>query len=60
MLVVIGDRRERLEELFADVRAGGVSHCTDCMPYEDGRSIWVARGPKQPIASLWPQLKGFI
>ncbi|HYN04844.1 MAG TPA: glycosyltransferase family 39 protein [Vicinamibacteria bacterium] len=60
VIVVIGDRRERLEERFADVQLGGVSHCADCMPYEDGRSIWVARGLKQPIASLWPRLKGFI
>jgi len=59
-LVVIGDRRERLEELFADVRLGAVSHCVDCMPYEDGRSIWIARGLKPAIADLWPQLKGFI
>jgi len=55
VLVVIGDRRERLDERFADVQLGGVSHCTDCMPYEDGRSIWVVRGPKQPIGALWPQ-----
>ena len=60
VLVVIGDRRERLDELFADVRLGGVSRCRDCMPYENGRSIWVARGLKQPIATLWPSLKGFI
>ena len=60
VLVVIGDRRERLEERFADVRLGGVSRCTDCMPYENGRPIWVARGLRQPIASLWPRLKGFI
>ena len=60
VLVVVGDRRERLEELFDDVRLGAVSRCTDCMPYEDGRSIWVARGLKQPIAGLWPRIKGFI
>ena len=60
VLVVVGDRRERLQELFDDVRLGGVSRCTDCMPYEDGRSIWVARGLKQPIAGLWPRIKGFI
>jgi hypothetical protein len=60
VVIVVGDRRERLEERFAEVELGGVSHCADCMPYEDGRSIWVARGLKQPIASLWPRLKGFI
>jgi hypothetical protein len=60
VVVVVGDRRERLEELFADVRLGAVSHCRDCMPYEDGRSIWVARGLRQPISSLWKGVKGFI
>ena len=60
MLVVVGDRRERLEALFADVRLGAVSHCADCMPYEDGRSIWIARGLKPAIADLWPQIKHFI
>ena len=60
VVVVLGDRRERLEELFADVRLGAVSRCRDCMPYEDGLSIWVARGPKQPISRLWPGIKGFI
>jgi len=60
VLVVVGDRRERLDALFADVSLGAVSRCRDCMPYEDGRSIWVARGLKQPMATLWPRLKGFI
>jgi hypothetical protein len=60
VLVVIGDRRERLDELFADVRLGGVSCCTDCMPYEDGRSIWVVRGLRRPLAELWPRIKRFI
>ena len=60
VMVVLGDRRERLEELFADVRLGAVSRCRDCMPYEDGLSIWVARGPKVPLAGVWPGLKGFI
>jgi hypothetical protein len=30
------------------------------MPYEDGRSIWVARGPRRPIVEVWPRIKGFI
>jgi hypothetical protein len=60
VLVVVGDRRERLEELFTDVRLGAVTSCTDCMPYENGRSVWVARGLKRPLAELWPRIKGFI
>jgi hypothetical protein len=60
VVVVIGDRRERLEERFADVRLAGVTSGTDAMPYETGRPIWVARGLKPPIADLWPKVKGFI
>ena len=54
----LGDRRERLDELFADVRLGAISRCGDCMPYEDGRSIWVARGLKVAARGLWPRPQG--
>jgi hypothetical protein len=60
VLVVIGGRRERLDALFADVREGAVVRCEDCMPYENDLPIRVARGPKEPLASLWPRVKSFI
>jgi hypothetical protein len=60
VLVVIGDDRERLEERFAEVRLAGTTRCQDCMPYENGRPIWVARGLKQPIREVWPRVKGYI
>jgi hypothetical protein len=60
VLVVIGGRRERLAELFEQVDERGVSRCQDCMPYENGLSIWVVRGPRQPLQELWPQIKRFI
>ncbi len=60
VIVAIGSRRERLDELFADVRLAGVTRCADCMPYENGRSIWIARGPKRSLLEIWPRVKGFI
>lgn len=60
VLIVIGDRRERLLELFEDVKEGTVFRCTDCMPYEDGLTIWVARGPRHPTAEIWPAVKRYI
>jgi hypothetical protein len=60
VIVAIGGRRERLDELFADVRQGGVTRCADCMPYENGRSIWIARAPKRSLVEIWPRVKGFI
>jgi Dolichyl-phosphate-mannose-protein mannosyltransferase len=60
VLLVIGDRRDRLDELFESVEEGGVFHCRDCMPYENGRRVWVARRLKVPLAGLWSEIKHFI
>jgi hypothetical protein len=61
VMVVIGGRgRERLAELFGDVRQAGVSRCRDCMPYEDGLAIWVVRQPKVSLGELWPRIRRFI
>lgn len=60
VLIVIGDRRERLEELFSRVELGATYRCGDCMPYEAEKSIWVAREPKVDVRGLWPQIKRFI
>ena len=38
----------------------GDTRCQDCMPYENGLPIWVARGPRRPLVELWPQIKRFI
>lgn len=59
VLVVIGDQRERLLELFETVDLGAISHCPDCMPYEKDRPIWICRGPRQPLQELWPEIKNF-
>ncbi len=59
VLIVIGDHREKLEELFSSVEEAGAFTCTDCMPYENHQSLWVARGLKKPLAELWPQIKNF-
>ena len=60
LLIVIGDERARLLELFEEVELVGRSDCTDCMPYEDDRPIWVCRRLKMPVAEFWPQVRRFI
>jgi hypothetical protein len=42
------------------VRQGAVFRCSDCMPYESDLPIWVARGPKRPLAVVWPAIKRYI
>jgi 4-amino-4-deoxy-L-arabinose transferase-like glycosyltransferase len=57
--IAIGYGRDRLEGLFQSLEPAAVFHCADCMPYEDGKTIWVARGPRQPFAGIWRELKSF-
>jgi hypothetical protein len=60
VLIVIGDDRETLEELFENVELGATFTCHDCMPYENDNPIWIARGLRVPIQELWPRIKHYI
>lgn len=60
VLIVLGGTRERLSPLFRSVEPGGVTRCEDCMPYENNRTIWVARGGEQSLAAVWPTIRRFI
>ena len=57
--LVIDRDRDDLDELFESVEAGAVFDCRDCMPYEDGLTVWIARGARVGIAELWPRLRHF-
>jgi hypothetical protein len=60
VLVVIGDDRERLEELFETVELGATFTCRDCMPYENDLPVWVGRGLRTAFPNLWAEIKHFI
>ena len=59
VLVVMGDSRESLEEIFRVVELGATFTCLDCMPYENDLPIWVARGLRPSIRELWPEIRHF-
>lgn len=59
VLIVLGASREELAPFFATVTLGAVHDCEDCMPYEDGLEIQVARGLGMPMADFWPKLKNY-
>ncbi|MEO8196886.1 MAG: glycosyltransferase family 39 protein, partial [Thermoanaerobaculia bacterium] len=59
VLLVLGDDRERLAELFEEVELGATFDCRDCMPYEDDLPIWIVRRPRADLAALWPRIKHF-
>lgn len=58
--IVIGEQRETLETIFATVELGEVFRCDACMPFEDGKTIWIGRGLREPIETVWPRLKRFV
>jgi hypothetical protein len=60
VVIVFGGRREDHEEVFTSVEQAAVHTCTDCMPYENNRPIWVARGARVPFSEIWPRVKRFI
>jgi 4-amino-4-deoxy-L-arabinose transferase-like glycosyltransferase len=51
--------RTNLDRLFAEVEQVGQTDCGDCMPYENQLPIFICRGPRTPLAVLWPSFKHF-
>ncbi len=59
VLIIIGGRLDDHAAAFTDVAAAGRFRCADCMPYESDQTLWVARGPRLPIAAAWPGTKHY-
>jgi hypothetical protein len=59
VLVVIGGTEQGHLRVFESAEPAGITDCGDCMPYENGQTIWVLKGPRFEIAEVWPQLKHF-
>jgi hypothetical protein len=59
VLVAVGAKEDDLRRLFQDVRQVGVHHCEYCMSWRDGMPIFVARGAREPLSRLWPQVRHF-
>jgi hypothetical protein len=60
VVIALGGERKDYEDAFASVERAAVHTCTDCMPYENNRPIWVARGARVSLADIWPRVKRFI
>jgi Dolichyl-phosphate-mannose-protein mannosyltransferase len=60
VLIVVSRSRERQEQRFASVEKVGEIDCGDCMPYENGLSIFIGRGLKPPsLSERWPSFKHY-
>jgi hypothetical protein len=59
VVIVIGGRREDHARAFETVEEPGRFECRDCMPYEARKTIWVARGVREPLAKAWSGVKHY-
>jgi hypothetical protein len=59
VLIVVGATEERLRGRFEQVERAATTSCGLCMPYENNRPVWIARGLRLPVAQLWPQVKHY-
>jgi hypothetical protein len=57
--VIVGGRAERWREQFAEVEEVGVVDCGLCMPYENGKKLFLARGLRLPMADAWRAARHF-
>jgi hypothetical protein len=57
-MIVMGDRREVLEQKFASVQFVGRAEHPYSMPYQH-IDIYYCRGLKWPLAEVWPKLKNW-
>jgi hypothetical protein len=59
-LIIIDGEPEGNAMVFEQLEEAGRTQCTYCMPYENGRPIWIGRGWKIPLSGLWPGQRLFI
>ena len=59
LMIILGGDEARLRELYADLRQVGTLRCEWCMPSRNGKPIYLARGPRRPLAELWPELRHY-
>ncbi len=59
VLVVLGGDEQDNRENCRELEKLGSVECGSCMPYENGRAIYLCR-LRAPLSTLWPRLKRFI
>ena len=58
--VIVGDRREALEQAFTEVREVARTGAPHAMPDENGVPIWICRGLRIPLDEVWRRGKHYI
>jgi len=60
VMILIGDSRARVEELFEEVTLGAQMNVPDAMPHEAHALIWICRRLRRgDLRQVWPFVKSF-
>ncbi len=59
VIIVVGGDLEEHKDDFESVTLAGVSACDHCLPYENNVKIFIGRGLKYPLKSVWGALKHY-
>lgn len=58
-LIILGGDPEDHAKVYREVTLMTTSDCQYCMPYEDNLSVYLCRGFKVELESVWPEIKHF-
>jgi hypothetical protein len=58
-ILIVGGRREDHLRAYSSVEPAAVFRCDECMPYENGLTIWIARGLLRPPGEIWRSTRHF-
>lgn len=59
VLIVVGGGEENLRARFDEVERAATIDCGRCMPYENGRPVWVCRGLHGSVEGVWERIKHY-
>ncbi len=58
-LIMLGGSSERKKQFFEIVEPVGQIDCGYCMPYENHKTVFIARKLKMPMQDFWNQIKHY-
>ena len=60
VIIHVGGNPDRWQRLCHSVTVAGSFGAPYAMPYENDRPIFICRGLRIPLASLWPRLQRYL
>lgn len=59
VVIAVGGDSADMAANFTSAAIVDTVECAWCMPYENGKPIWIGRGLKRPLAEVWPGVKHY-